>query len=207
MTERIRLGRPSMLSLQRDVEDMMDEYALPRAFRHEVERLVDEAATPPILWREMDRLFDEFEPPHPLRRRMARLFEDFVETLKRPFARAGKSFVPSVELTERDSEYVMKADLAGLREQDIDVSTDRDNVLTISGERREEETKRLRGYEYTDRSYGKFSRSAPLLAGVDASKIQADFRNGVLEIHIPKSEAGQAGNGPGAPVEGQPRVS
>jgi HSP20 family protein len=204
MTELVRWRRPSMLGLQRDVEDILDHFGSPRAFRREIERLFDEPATAPILWREVDRLFEEFESPRPLRKRMSRLFDDFAETMRRPFGRAPETFIPSVDLVERDNEYVMKADLPGMKEQDIELSVDQNNVLTISGERREEETKRERGYEYTERSYGRFSRSASLPAGADTSKIQADFRNGVLEVHIPKTEAVGAGK---IPVAGeQPRV-
>jgi HSP20 family protein len=167
----------------------------------------------------MDRLLDEFESPPTLRRRIERLFEGFTGALGRPLARARAAFVPSLELTEREGEYVMKADLPGMREQDIDLRIDDDNVLTIRGERREEETKRVRGYEYSERTYGAFSRSVQLPSGIDASKVQADFRNGVLEIHIAKTEAARArkipvsreeprvlapGNGPTAQAQQSP---
>ena len=80
-------------------------------------------------------------------------------------------------------------DLPGLRERDIDVRVDSDNVVTISGERREEETKRGRSYQMTERTYGAFSRSVQLPRGADTSKVEADFRNGVLELRVPKLEA------------------
>jgi HSP20 family protein len=192
MTELIQWGRPSMVSLQRDLEEVLEDFAYPRAFRREMDRLFDEVSAPRALWREMDRLMEEFESPPTLRRRITRLFDDFVSAVKRPFAREKATFVPSVDLAERDNEYVLKADLPGMREQDIDLRIDDDNVLTIKGERREEETKRVRGYEYSERSYGTFSRSVSLPSGVDASKIEADFRHGVLEIRIPKTEAARA---------------
>ena len=136
-------------------------------------------------------MLDEFESPRPLRRRIGRLFENFVGAVRRPFSREPVSFVPPVELKESESEYVMKADLPGMREQDIDLRIDDENVLTISGERQGEETKRVRGYEYTERSHGSFSRTVQLPPGIDASKIEADLRSGVLEIHIPKTAAAQ----------------
>jgi HSP20 family protein len=118
--------------------------------------------------------------------------------------RAREAFMPSVDFAEHDNECIMKVDLPGMREQDIDVRIDDNNVLTISGERRAEEKKKVRGYEYSERSYGKFSRSVSLPTGVDASKIEADFRNGVLEIHVQKTaEAVRARK---IPVREEPRV-
>lgn len=185
----IRWGRPSMLSLQRDIEDLLDDFSSPRALRREIERAFEQAEGPTDVWQEMDRLFDEFAPPPTLRRRIARLFEDL--TGARAPSRAGV-FVPSVDLTEHENEYVLKVDLPGMREQDIDVRIEDNNVLTISGERREEEKKRVRGYEYSERRYGRFSRSVTLPSNVETSKVEADFRNGVLEVHVPKTEAARA---------------
>jgi HSP20 family protein len=192
MADLIRWSGPSMLSLQREIEDMLDEYAFPREFHRELDRLFDEASDPRALLREMDLLFEEFEPPPPLRRRIARRFENLVDTVRRPFVRRSKSLVPSVELTEADGEYVITAELPGMREQDVDVSIDDGDVLTIRRERREEETKRVRDFEYIERSHGSFSRSLPLPAGVDTSKIRADLSAGVLEIHVPKTEASRS---------------
>jgi HSP20 family molecular chaperone IbpA len=93
--------------------------------------------------------------------------------LRIPLLSRKTEFAPQLELKELDSEYVLNADLPGVREQDVDVRISDDNVLTVGGERREEETKRVRGYEYSERSYGSFSRSIELPPGVDASKIQA----------------------------------
>ncbi len=60
-------------------------------------------------------------------------------------------------------------------------------MLTVHGERREEQSKQSRGYEYTERNYGSFTRSVELPRNVDASRIDANYRDGVLQIHIPKS--------------------
>ncbi len=140
--------------------------------------------SPRTIWTELDRLMDEFESPRTLRSRIGRLFGSARGLL--PLERA-RTFMPSVELVEQDKEYVLKADLPGLREQDVEVRVDDDNVLTIRGERREEKTKTVRGYEYSERAYGSFSRSVALPVGVDTSKIEAEFRDGVLEVHVPKS--------------------
>jgi len=178
-----------MLGLQRDIEDLVEEFPSSRAFRNELDRIFDESTSPRAMWREMERLMDEFESPVPMRTRAARLFEDVMGTLRRPFARTRDSYVPDLELTEHDGEYVMKADLPGMREQDIDLRVDDNSMLTISGERHEEGSKRIRGYEYSERAYGAFSRSVALPSGVDPEKVSARFENGVLEVHIPKTEA------------------
>jgi HSP20 family protein len=187
MANLIRRGLSPIQSLQREMEDLLDDLDMPRAFRREMDRLFEDISSPRTLWRDMDRLLEEFASPPSLRRRVERLF-DRLGGLTIPIGRGAEAFVPQVDLVEQDREYVMKADLPGVLEKDIDVSIDKDNVLTVRGERREEERKRGRGYEYTERSHGSFSRSVSLPAGVDASKVTADFHDGVLEIHIPKTE-------------------
>jgi len=188
----IQWQRPSMLSLQRDIEDILEEFPVSRSFRREMTRLFDEVSSPRTLWREMDRLLEEFESPPALGSRLARMFENVVQAPRRYLTPWRSAFVPSVELAEFDSEYVMKVDLPGLRENEIDLKIDDHNVLTICGERHVEETKEARGYEYSERAYGGFSRSVALPSGIETGKIDADFRNGVLEIHVPKTEAARA---------------
>jgi HSP20 family protein len=141
----------------------------------------------------MERMLDEFVSPQPLRRRVASLFEPLLGATRGLLGRGAEAvFVPDVELTERDDTYVLRVDLPGIRERDVNVNVDDDNVLTITGERRREEGKRERGYEYTEREYGSFTRSVQLPRGADVSKIEADFRNGVLEVHVPKGESMRA---------------
>jgi HSP20 family protein len=135
---------------------------------------------------------EDFESPPTLGSRIAGVFEDFLGEPRRLGTRALNTFVPSLDLLEQDNEYVMKADLPGMREQDINVEVGDDNVLTISGERTQEENKNVRGYQYNERSYGSFSRSIELPQGVDASKVKADFSNGVLEVRFPKGESARA---------------
>jgi HSP20 family protein len=188
--------RPSSLTLRRDMEDILDEFDVPGGLRREMARLLEDDLSPRTMMNEMDRLFEDFVSPPPLRRRMARLFEPLL-------GRGGMSgmsgggrreemFAPQIEMMERDDNYIVRADLPGVREQDVNVRVDDNNILTITGERRKEETKRERGYEYTERSYGSFTRSIELPRGAETQKIEADFRNGVLEIHVPKGEAARA---------------
>lgn len=101
----------------------------------------------------------------------------------------GRAFVPDMEVRETKNGYLIRADLPGLKEDDvsIDVSGRR---LTISG-KREEEQQRDEGERYWayERSYGSFSRSFTLPEGIDPDRIDANLSNGVLEVLIPKSKA------------------
>lgn len=202
MANLTRWRRPSSLSLRREMEDILEDFDLPRGFRRELDRMFDEDLTPRSLWTEMERMFDDFVSPMPLRRRMARLFEPITGAAGL-LRRRAEMFVPEVELMERDNAYVLRVDLPGVREQDVNVNVHEDNVLTITGERHRDETRRERGYEYTERSYGSFTRSIQLPRGADTSKIEADFRNGVLEVHVPtKVEAARSRH---VPIRGRER--
>jgi len=92
-----------------------------------------------------------------------------------------------MDLVEKDGEYVLKADLPGLGEGDVNVELD-GNVLTVSGERRTEGEQTGEGYRRIERSHGRFSRSLTLPEGVEADAIVANFERGVLEVKIPKPE-------------------
>ena len=93
-----------------------------------------------------------------------------------------------MDLSETGDSYVLHADLPGMGEDDVQIELE-DNVLTISGERRLEQSTSEGGYLRTERARGSFARSLTLPAGVDPERIEADFRDGVLELRIPKPEA------------------
>ncbi len=97
-----------------------------------------------------------------------------------------EEFSPAVDVYEEGKDIVVKADLPGMRKDDlmIDVA---DNVLTLSGEKRQEEKVEKKDYYRYESSYGKFSRSFELPGGIDMEKAKAHLENGVLEIRIPKS--------------------
>jgi HSP20 family protein len=82
---------------------------------------------------------------------------------------------------------VLKADLPGLKRDDVEIEL-KDNVLTISGERRTESEQKVDGYYRVERATGGFSRSLTLPEGIDPEGIAADFSDGVLEVRIPKPE-------------------
>lgn len=95
---------------------------------------------------------------------------------------------PAADIVERDDEYLIKAELPGVERDDIDIHLEND-VLTITGERKLEETKDTDKTHRVERFYGRFSRSFRVPDNVDTSAIKADSKDGVLNLHLPKTEA------------------
>jgi HSP20 family protein len=93
-------------------------------------------------------------------------------------------WLPRIETVRNSNEFVVRAELPGVNTDDIKLSVD-DGVLTISGERRQEERLEQDGVIRTERVYGSFQRSVPLPDGADEDRITATFRDGVLEVKIP----------------------
>jgi HSP20 family protein len=118
---------------------------------------------------------------------MNRLFGTFFDSQAGGSGRNGalRRWVPAMDLIEEDDRYLLRADLPGVREQDVKVELD-ENVLTISGERRSEHEHRGEGYYRVERASGSFSRSLVLPDGVDAQQISARIEDGVLEVSVPK---------------------
>jgi len=93
---------------------------------------------------------------------------------------------PAVDVRETEEDYVVEMDLPGRTEKDLDVEV-KDNVLTISSRKEEAKESKKNGYLLRERRESSFTRSFRLPEGVDAGKIQAAFKNGVLELHVPKA--------------------
>ena len=98
-----------------------------------------------------------------------------------------RRWLPAMDLVETDDHFVLRADLPGLSEQDVNIEVE-DRVLTISGERKAEHELSKEGYHRVERAFGSFSRSLTLPEGVDPEAVQASFDRGVLEVRIPKPE-------------------
>jgi len=121
---------------------------------------------------------------------MNRLFNTFFES---PAGvgngpQALRRWIPAMDLVETNEDFVLRADLPGLSEKDVNIELE-DNVLTVSGERKSEHEERKEGYYRVERASGSFSRSLTLPEGVDPESVKASFDRGVLEIRIPKPEA------------------
>ena len=99
-----------------------------------------------------------------------------------------ESWVPAVDVFDTDDAVVLKAELPGMKVDDIQIEVD-DNVLTIKGERSFEEKVDEERYYRVERRYGSFQRSLALPQGVKPDDIQATYEDGVLEVTVPKAEA------------------
>ena len=103
---------------------------------------------------------------------------------------SGRRWIPAMDLAETDGEFVLRVDLPGLDEKDLDIEV-KDSVLRISGERQAEHEDRREGYHRIERSFGRFSRSLDLPDGIEPAALRAEFDRGVLEVRIPKPEERQ----------------
>ncbi|WP_395741741.1 Hsp20/alpha crystallin family protein [Prosthecobacter sp.] len=94
---------------------------------------------------------------------------------------------PLVDITEDDKEYLVKAELPDLKKEEVKITVE-NGELTISGERKIEKEEKNKKFHRIERSYGSFVRSFTLPEGVSGDKVSADFKNGLLEVHLPKDE-------------------
>ncbi|MFL5836656.1 MAG: Hsp20/alpha crystallin family protein [Solirubrobacteraceae bacterium] len=123
-----------------------------------------------------------------LQSEMNRLFNTFFDTPTGSAPNGGtRRWLPAMDLVETDDHFVLRADLPGLSEGDVNLELE-DNVLTVSGERKAEHESRKEGYYRIERASGSFQRSLTLPEGVNADGIEASFDKGVLEVRIPKPE-------------------
>ena len=138
---------------------------------------------------------EEREPFYALQRRMDHLFDDdfFNSFGLAPFSLFGGpvgAFSPRIDLSESEKELKVSAELPGLEENDLQVSLAH-NMLTISGEKKEEKEDKGQNYYHLERSYGSFQRTIPLPCEVEDDKVEATFKKGVLTITLPKTAAAQ----------------
>src|SRR2546429_5312964 len=96
-------------------------------------------------------------------------------------------WTPLADITEDEKEYLIKAELPEIKKEDVKVTVE-NGVLTITGERKFEKEEKDKKYHRIERSYGSFTRSFMLPDGADGVKVNAEFKDGVLKVHLPKSE-------------------
>jgi HSP20 family protein len=97
-------------------------------------------------------------------------------------------WTPFVDISEDDDEYLIKTELPEVKKEDVKVTVE-NGVLTVRGERRFEKDEKKRKYHRLERSYGSFMRSLSIPDDADAEKVAADFKDGMLQVHLPKCEA------------------
>ena len=139
-----------------------------------------------------------------LQNEMNRLFGSVFDTPPQGNGGTLRRWMPAMDLVETEDHFVLRADLPGMSEENVNIEVE-ERVLTISGERKAEHAKQERGFYRVERQFGSFSRTLTLPDGIDGEQIKASFKNGVLEVWIPKPEErkprripiGDAANGNG----------
>jgi HSP20 family protein len=127
-----------------------------------------------------------------------RELEEVSDRLNRMFARPSTrtngnetmtvaDWTPTVDISETDGEYQIKAEIPDVKKEDVKVTVE-DGVLTIQGERKQEKEEKGKRYHRIERSYGSFVRSFSLPDVIDEEKVKAEFKDGVISLHLPKSE-------------------
>ena len=131
----------------------------------------------------------KWEPFRELERMQAHLNRMFGE---RPFPAfdddelAFGEWAPAVDIQETDKEYLIQADLPDVKKEDVKVEF-ADGVLVVEGERRREKEEQGKKFHKIEREYGKFVRRFALPTEIDATQLSAQFKDGVLNVHLPKS--------------------
>lgn len=127
-----------------------------------------------------------WNPSVPTREPLFRLFDTFLNDLQGEEV-ASRSWMPPVDIQEREDGYRLQAELPGLTKDDINITLE-NNILRLSGERKFEKDVKKESYHRIERTYGTFTRSFALPSQVNPEGVQAAFENGVLTITVPKAE-------------------
>lgn len=141
-----------------------------------------------------------------LQREMDRLFDDFTAQLPQLTRRGDVDFVPACNVEETDSNYLVSVDVPGMKKEDLKIELS-SNVLTISGEHKEERKEGKKSQRITERYEGCFERSFHLPDIADSAKIEANYADGVLNIGIPKMAKGQTKQIPIGGSKSSPKIA
>jgi len=116
-----------------------------------------------------------------------RMFDDFFT--RSPFSRSygAEEWMPAVDISETGKEIIVNAEIPGMDAKDIDISIN-GRLLTIKGERKQEQEEKGENYHRIERRYGSFSRSLELPVDVNADKVKATYKEGVLKLNLPKAK-------------------
>jgi len=146
-------------------------------------------------WAEEDRPYESFlREMGTLHQEMDRLFEDFwkgsgsLRKINRPWHQG--ELTPRIDESEDETAFHVKVELPGMDQKDVDVTLS-GGVLTIRGEKKQDEEEKGKDFYRRERSFGSFRRTLPIPIEVDESKIKAKFEKGILFIELPKTEEAQ----------------
>jgi HSP20 family protein len=116
-----------------------------------------------------------------------RFFDRFFDDFGLPELSEDKQWLPTIDVSETDDHVIVRAEVPGMDKKDINITMS-DGLLTIQGEKKQEKEEKKENYRFVERHYGSFSRSLRIPNGVDADKIDASYKDGVLKVAVPKSE-------------------
>lgn len=144
--------------------------------------------TLPTLWEPFKTRWDPFKELDEMEKRLA-------AWMGRPLARRDgqrealtvAEWTPLVDIVEDEKEYLIKAELPEMKKEDVKITV-QDDVLSISGERKYEKEEKDKKYHRVERSYGSFLRSFTLPEDADGTRVNAEYKDGILKVHLPKSE-------------------
>ena len=122
-----------------------------------------------------------------LRSEMDRLWDDYFGPGRRALRPMEEDWMPAVDVSETGDKITIKAEVPGMEAKDIEIAMVGD-TLTIKGEKKLEREEKEENYHTVERSYGSFTRAMKLPATVDADKVEASYKNGVLTVVLPKKE-------------------
>lgn len=131
--------------------------------------------------------WDPFKELLTLQERMNRLFDEVLPKAREEEGLARGVWSPAVDIYETEDSIVLKAELPGINKDDVSVEI-KDNVLVLKGEKRFEKDVKEENYHRMERAYGAFQRSFTLPNIVDKDKIKAKYKDGILEVVLPKAE-------------------
>jgi HSP20 family protein len=134
--------------------------------------------------------WDPFRELEGIQARLNRVFGEHVQRGSDADNFAFSEWAPAVDIEETADEYLVKADLPDVKKENVKVEFE-DGVLTVEGERKLDNEEKGKKFHKIERAYGKFVRRFALPTEVDASRLSADFKEGVLNVHLPKSADGK----------------
>lgn len=139
-----------------------------------------------IRWNPMRDLASFPSDMFSLQREMNKVFDSFFRGVDEP-GLLNASWTPAVDVAEEENDYIVKVELPGVSKDDVKITLE-SNILTVRGEKKAEKEINEKNYHRTERSYGSFQRSFTLPTSVKNDKIDAEYKDGILSITLPKAE-------------------
>jgi HSP20 family protein len=141
-----------------------------------------------IPWRPREMWWDPFRDLETIQNEMNKMFDySLIRWGDRDMGLLEGAWSPAIDIYDSKDNVMVKADIPGMKKEEINVSVHGDTLI-INGEKKQEKETKEKGFVRTERFYGAFNRAIRLPAQIDASKVNATYKNGVLELVLPKKE-------------------